>query len=95
MEIAREPSTKRVITLMTSSEKSRLESKAKRAGLSIGELVRRSVEAYDPEEVLQLEQLADLARAFRESAEKASAAVDRANATVVQTLEQLERRRSA
>jgi hypothetical protein len=95
MDAARESVTERVITLMTRAEKSRLESKARQAGVSVGELVRRSVEAYDPEEVRQLEQLADLSRAFRESAERASAAVDRANAAVVRTLEQLKRRRSA
>lgn len=94
MEAVREAATERVITLMTPSEKSLLEGKARRANVSVGEFVRRSVEAYDPDEIQQLEQLADLARAFRESAERASAAVDRANASIVQTLEQLKHKKT-
>jgi hypothetical protein len=95
MEIASEAATARVITLMTPAEKSRLESKARKANISIGEFVRRSVEAYDPDEIEQIEQLADLARAFRESAERASAAVDRANANVQATLDYFSKRRGA
>ncbi|MBS3648266.1 hypothetical protein KEU06_06455 [Pseudaminobacter sp. 19-2017] len=95
MEIASEAATARVITLMTPAEKSRLESKARKANISIGEFVRRSVEAYDPNEIEQLEQLANLARAFRESAERASAAVDRANAQVQATLDHFSKRRGA
>lgn len=91
MEAVREAVTERVITLMTPSEKSRLESKARQAKISVGEFVRRSVDAYDPDEIQQLEQLADLARAFRESAERASAAVDRARENIAETLRQLRR----
>jgi hypothetical protein len=92
MEGVRELVRERVITLMTSDEKARLEGKARLAGVSVGEFVRRSVDAYDPEEVRQLEQLADLARAFRESAERASAAMDRANAAIELTRSQLSSR---
>jgi hypothetical protein len=95
MEAVREAVSERVITLMTPSEKARLESKARQAKVSVGEFVRRSVDAYDPEEIEQLEQLADLARAFRESAERASAAVDRANANVLETIEILRRNRAS
>lgn len=91
MDAAPESATARLVTLMTPSEKARLESKARKARISVGEFVRRSVDAYDPEEIQQLEQLADLARAFRESAERASAAVDRANKNVVETIEYLRR----
>lgn len=91
METLREAATERVVTLMTPAEKSQLEGKARRANVSLGEFVRRSVEAYDPDEIQQLEQLADLARAFRESAERASAAVDRAREDVAVTLKQLRR----
>lgn len=94
METVREAATERVITLMTRTEKSQLESKARRANVSVGEFVRRSVEAYDPEEIRQLEQLADLARAFRESAERASTAVDQAREDVAATLRQLRREES-
>lgn len=92
MVVAREAVTARVVTLMTPREKSQLEAKARKAGLSVGEVVRRSIEAYDPEEIQQLEQLADLAREFRLSAERASAAVDRASAKVRETVEYLQRR---
>jgi len=93
MDAARETATARVVTLMTPREKSNLEAKARKAGLSVGEVVRRSVDAYDPDELQQLEQIADLARAFRESAERASAAVDRANANIEETLEYFRRKR--
>jgi hypothetical protein len=92
METARELVRERVITLMTLDEKARLEGKARQAGVSVGEFVRRSVDAYDPEEIRQLEQLADLARAFKESAERASAAMDRANAAIELTRSQLSSR---
>jgi hypothetical protein len=95
MEAARDLIKERVITLMTSDEKIRLEGKARQAGVSVGEFVRRSVDAYDPDEIRQLEQLADLARAFRESAERASASVDRANAAIEFTRSQLSSRRSS
>jgi hypothetical protein len=91
MEAVREAVTERVITLMTPSEKARLETKARQAKISVGEFVRRSVDNYDPDEIQQLEQLADLARAFRESAERASAAVDRTRENIAETLRQLRR----
>jgi hypothetical protein len=40
--------TERVVVLMTPTEKRALERKAKATRLSAGELVRRSVEAFDP-----------------------------------------------
>ncbi|MCC6467092.1 MAG: hypothetical protein IT563_02125 [Alphaproteobacteria bacterium] len=40
--------TERVVVLMTPAEKRALERKAKTSQLSAGELVRRSVEAFDP-----------------------------------------------
>ncbi|PSJ62529.1 hypothetical protein [Kumtagia ephedrae] len=93
MDVGRETATARVVTLMTPGEKSNLEAKARKAGLSVGEIVRRSVEAYDPEEMRQLEELAVLAREFRASAERASRAVDRTNASIEKTLEELAERR--
>lgn len=91
MDTVREHATAQVITMMTPAEKARLESKARRARLSPDEFVRRSVDAYEPEESLRLDQLAELARAFRESAERASAAVDRAREDVSETRRQLRR----
>jgi hypothetical protein len=92
MHGGREAVTARVVTLMTPAEKSNLESKARKAGLSVGEFVRRSVDAFDAEEVRELEQLAVLAREFRLSVERASAAVDRANAKIEKTRAALSRR---
>lgn len=93
MDAARELARERVVTLMTVKEKANLELKARKAGLSVGEIVRRSVEAYDPEEMRQLEEIADFARQFRESAERASAALDRANARIEETLAYFEKKR--
>ncbi len=94
MDIARETVTARVVTLMTPREKSNLEAKARKAGLSVGEVVRRSVDAYDPDEIRQLEEIVDFARAFRESVERASAAVDRTRANIAETLNELRDRRA-
>lgn len=89
-----EQATVRVVTFMTPDEKARLESRALRARLSVAEFVRRSVDAYDPDEVQQIEQLAELARAFRDGAHRASSAVDRANASVAETIEHLKSMRT-
>ncbi len=94
MHAGREAVTARVVTLMTPTEKSKLEAKARKAGMSVGEVVRRSVEAYDPKEMRQLEEIADLARAFCESAERASAAVDRTRENIAETLRELQARKA-
>jgi len=41
--------SERVVVLMTPAEKRGLEAKARRLGASAGELVRRSLKAYDPQ----------------------------------------------
>lgn len=94
MEAVREAVNERVVTLMTASEKRHLEAKARRAGVSVGEFVRRSVDAYDVEGSQELEQLAALAKEFKDSAEKALASVIGAREDVARTREQLSRRRS-
>lgn len=91
----REFSRERVVTLMTLTEKTRLESKAKDAGISIGELIRRAVDAFDAEEMRQLEQIAAVAREFRIAADRASRSLDRTNAKVEETLKALASRHSA
>lgn len=92
MDAVREAVTARVVTLMTPTEKSKLETKARKAGLSVGEVVRRSVDAFDHEDLHQLEELAILAREFRLAMEKASAAIDRANTAIDETRAGLSRR---
>ncbi len=54
MHAVPEPATERVIALMTEMEKAKLEQKARRAAVSVGELVRLSVDSDDPDEVALL-----------------------------------------
>ncbi|HYE52215.1 MAG TPA: hypothetical protein VEB20_21650 [Azospirillaceae bacterium] len=87
-----EAATERVTTLMTPTEKARLEAKARQAGVSVGEYVRRSVDGYDPQEAESLAQLALFASELARSSQEASEALDRALASVEATRAQLERR---
>lgn len=87
--------TERVTVLMTPGEKSALESKAREAGVSTGEFVRRSVESFDPEAAEDLIQLAALAAELDRSNREASAALDRALASIEATRAQLDRRSDA
>ncbi len=73
-----ELATERVTVLMTRTVKTALVAKAKDAGVSVGEFVRRSVDSFDPEEAAKLVQLAALATALERSNSEASAALDRA-----------------
>ena len=84
--------TERVTVLMTPVEKAALEAKAKGAGVSVGEFVRRSVDSFDPEEAAELVQLAALAAELERSNNEASAALDRALASIEETRAQLDRR---
>jgi hypothetical protein len=68
--------TQRVVVLMPPEDKARLEAKARRAGTSIGELVRRSVEAYEPE--WQAAELEALVRLLEESQARAMRSLDEA-----------------
>jgi hypothetical protein len=45
----RPAATERVVALMTPAEKERLETKARHAGVSVGQYVRQAVEAYEPD----------------------------------------------
>jgi hypothetical protein len=90
-----EVANERVTTLMTPTEKSALEAKAKRAGVSIGEFVRRSVDSFNPEEAEELAQLAALATELERSNREASATLDRALASIEMTRAQLDRRSAA
>ena len=66
--------TERVVVLMPPEDKARLEAKARRARTSIGELVRRSVEAYDPE--LEGAELEALLRLVEDSHARAMRSLD-------------------
>jgi hypothetical protein len=87
--------TERVTVLMTPAEKAALEAKARGAGVSVGEFVRRSVDSFDPEEAAELVQLAALAAALEQSNSEASAALDRALASIEATRAQLDGRSAA
>ncbi|MDE1147369.1 MAG: hypothetical protein PW843_12250 [Azospirillaceae bacterium] len=84
-----ELATERVTTLMTPSEKANLEAKAQKVGVSVGEFVRRSVDAFDPEEATLLTQLAALATELDRSNRDASDALDKALADIELTRRQL------
>jgi hypothetical protein len=75
--------TQRIVVLMPPEDKARLEAKARRAGTSIGELVRRSVEAYEPE--LQGAELEALVRLLEESQASAMRALDEAEKELATT----------
>jgi hypothetical protein len=92
---AAETANERVTTLMTPTEKAALERKAKRAGVSVGEFVRRSVDAFDPDAAADLAQLAALAAELRRSNEAAAAALDRALSSIAATRAQLDRKTAA
>lgn len=81
--------TERVTFLMTPDEKSALLAKARRTGVSIGEYVRRSVDSFDPDEDAELAQLAALAAELQRSNAEASAALDRALASVEESRAQI------
>jgi hypothetical protein len=85
-----QPATERVTTLMTPAEKAALEAKAKGAGVSVGEFVRRSVEAFDPDQATSLAQLAAVAAELTRSNQAAAQALDQALANIEATRAQLD-----
>jgi hypothetical protein len=95
MENVAELASERVTTLMTSREKAALEEKARRAGVSVGEFVRRSVDAFDPEEADLVAQMGALALELQRSNQAASDALDRALADIALTRAQLRGRSAA
>ncbi|MGH6895813.1 MAG: plasmid mobilization protein [Geminicoccaceae bacterium] len=86
------PATERVVVLMTPENKARLEDKARRAGTSLGEFVRRSVEAYEPE--LEEAELEALLRLLQESQQRAMQALDDAEKELAITRAYFDAKRS-
>jgi phosphotransacetylase len=75
--------TERVVVLMTPAEKRTLERKAKRIGASAAELVRRSVESFDPDaDETEIEHMLEI---LTQSHQKTLAALDRAEREVAET----------
>jgi hypothetical protein len=83
MENAMAAASERVVVLMPSEDKARLEEKSRRAGTSVGELVRRAVEAYEPE--LQAAELEALVRLLEESQARAIQSLDAAGEELAAT----------
>jgi phage gp37-like protein len=75
--------SERLVVLMTPAEKRRLEAKARRLGASAGELVRRSVKAYDAE--ADDRQVETLLRQLAEAHTATLAALDRAERELAAT----------
>ena len=75
--------TERVVVLMTPAEKRALEKKAKRLGASAAELVRRSVDAFDP--TMDAQEITALLDVLAESHKSTLAALDRAEREIAAT----------
>lgn len=90
-----ERATERVTVLLTPTERRSLERKAEAAGVSISDLVRRSVDGFDPEAATEMQQLAALARELQKSNEQASRALDEALDAVGSLVAELRARRGA
>jgi Ribbon-helix-helix protein, copG family len=75
--------TQRVVVLMPAEDKARAEEKARRAGVSVGELVRRSIAAYEPE--LEEAEFEALLRLLQDSQERAMQALDAADRELAAT----------
>lgn len=95
MDTMTELASERVTTLMTAREKMALEEKARRAGVSVGEFVRRSVNAFDPDEADLLAQMGALALELQKSNQAASDALDKALSDIALTRAQLRARSAA
>ncbi|HSK38411.1 MAG TPA: hypothetical protein VK943_01465 [Arenibaculum sp.] len=76
------PATERVVVLMDPSEKKEVEERARNAGVTTAEYMRRSAEAYDPDSAENLEELEAMLTVYEASLRDALAALDRANAAV-------------
>ena len=72
--------TERVPVLMTAAEKKRIARQAQKAGISLGEYLRRAAAAFSPED--DNEALAALLNQVERSTEATSAAIDDALAHV-------------
>jgi hypothetical protein len=85
--------TDRIPVLVTPAEKSRISARARAAGLSMGEFIRRAAEAFNPTEDDRL--LEGMLDQMEKTTARASQAIDEALACVEasnQRIEALERR---
>lgn len=80
--------TERINLLVTPEEKSLIDERARHAGLTTSELVRRAVGAYDAEAEAEMDEL-------RALADELAQAVDRTEAKLTATLAKIEQLREA
>lgn len=88
--------TERMTVLVTAEQKSAILARAERLGLSVGEMVRRAVETYDPSAARETEDevvLNAVADELLSAAKTARAALREANREVEATLQQLAKHR--
>ena len=78
----------RIVVQTSKAYKLAITTKAKRLGFSVGELMRRSAEAYTPSE--QENETIALAEAAFQAAERAGAAIDDANNFVAESNKRIE-----
>lgn len=81
-----EAATERVVILMTPQEKRHLETRARQAKASVGEFVRRSIDAFDPDDE-RLDDIDALLGALQRSNEEALAALAEAEREIKATRE--------
>ena len=92
---ATERATERVTVLMTPSEKAALEHKAGVAGVTVSDLIRRSVDGFDPEAAEEMRLLADLGAALQRSNDQAARSLDEAVCELSAVVAALRTRRTA
>jgi hypothetical protein len=91
-ERPRSAASERVVVLMTPEDKRALEEKARAAGISVGEFVRRAVEVYDPSGE-ETEQVDATLRHIRQMGDEILAGLDAATGQVRATRAYLAKRR--
>lgn len=84
-----EAATERVVILMTPQEKVRLETRARQARSSVGEFVRRSIDAYDPDDEEHRDEIEALLAVLQRSNEEALSALAEAERELKETRDHL------
>lgn len=89
-----EQASERLVVLMTPTDKTKLETAAAGAGMSVAEFVRRAVTAYDPDEAAEIQKLRDLTEELRLAADTLENSFDEAMASYAAMRKQLDARRA-
>jgi hypothetical protein len=87
--------TARVVVLMSPEEKAQLDAKAARAGSrSVGELIRRAIDAYDESDQAEAKELAALLEVFRTTHAETMRQLDQTERKLDETLAYFAKARS-